>query len=81
MIGFFAITISAVISALQRFRQKDLMMHADNTQMVFYQSLVGAIVFFPFLFINTPMPTIHQSTIAIIFSLLIGIAGFYLYFQ
>lgn len=81
MIWFFAITISAVISALQRFQQKDLMIHADNIQMVFYQSLVGAIFFLPFLFINKPMPTIQQSGIAVIFSLLIGIAGFYLYFS
>ena len=80
LIGFFLIVISAIISATLRYRQKDLLRHADNTQMILYQSLVGVIIFSPFLIFNRPAPSVHQVGIAAIFGLLIGILGFYLYF-
>lgn len=81
LVWFLSITVSAMISAIQRFRQKDIMEYADNIQMILYQALVGGVLFFPFLFINKPTPTIHQSSIAIVFSVLIGVAWFFLYFK
>jgi len=80
MIGFGAITLSAMISAFQRFEQKNLMKSADNTQMILYQSLIWTLIFWPLLFITKPVPNLFQISMACVFAFLVGIVWFYLYF-
>jgi len=47
---------------------------------IFYQNVVGAIVFLPFLFFNKPFPSLSQTVIVSIYSFLIGFIGFMLFF-
>ena len=50
-------------------------------QSVFYQNLVGAVIFLPFLFINKPLPTPAQAGLTSFYVILIGIIGFSLFFS
>jgi drug/metabolite transporter (DMT)-like permease len=50
-------------------------------QSVFYQNLVGAVIFLPFLFLNKPIPTPAQAGLTSFYVILIGIIGFSLFFS
>lgn len=45
----------------------------------FYQNVVGAVLFLPFLFINRPMPTLIQTNVAVLHAVLIGLVGYLLF--
>lgn len=45
----------------------------------FYQNVVGAVLFLPFLFINRPVPTVIQANVAIAHAVLIGVVGYLLF--
>jgi drug/metabolite transporter (DMT)-like permease len=53
----------------------------SKTEAIFYQNVVGAIVFLPFLFINKPFPALWQISVASTSAFLIGLVAFLLYFS
>ncbi len=81
ILWFLAVMVSAIISAFQRFQQKEIMKYSNNIQMILYQSFVWAIIFWPILFFVKPLPNFFQINTATIYAILIWIIWFYLYFR
>ena len=52
-----------------------------NWEKILYQNLFAAIIFMPFIFINTPLPSIEQTLIGISCGLTVGLLGFLLFFS
>lgn len=80
-IGMIAMLLSAMIVAMATTIYKKESNNYSKFEIVFYQNLVGAFVFIPFIFINTPIPNIQQVSIASVYAILIGIIGFGLFFS
>ncbi len=80
-IGMIAMLLSALIVAIATTIYKKESNNYSKFEMVFYQNLVGAFVFIPFIFINIPFPNIKQISIASVYAILIGIVGFGLFFS
>lgn len=80
-IGMVAMLFSALIVAIATTIYKKESDKYSKFEMVFYQNLVGAFVFIPFIFINIPVPNIQQVSIASVYAILIGIVGFGLFFS
>ena len=51
------------------------------TEMIFFQNLLPAIIFIPFLFFNTPAPTILDWELSITHGILIGVIMFFMFFH
>jgi drug/metabolite transporter (DMT)-like permease len=79
-IGMMAMLFSAIIFAITAVIFKKELKNYTKTETIFYQNLVGAIIFFPFIFINKPIPTVAQTSIATTYGFLIGIVAFLLFF-
>lgn len=52
----------------------------SKTETIFYQNIVGAVVFLPFIFINQPLPATVQGSIATIYGFSVGVIAFLLFF-
>jgi len=70
--AMYAATVVIFKHELERF---------SKTETVFYQNVVGAFVFLPFLFINHPFPAVWQISLASFSALIIGLIAFVLYFS
>lgn len=81
MIGIIAITLSAFVQWYVTVLLKTSLRTYDKISLIFYQCLVGAIVFAPFVFFADVMPNVSQSSLAIGYAFLIGIVWFALYFS
>lgn len=79
-IGMVAMLFSAILFSITAIIFKKELVRYSKTETIFYQNLVGAIIFTPFLFLNTPAPTIPQITVASLYGFLIGIVAFVLFF-
>ncbi len=79
-LGMSAMVLSAVVYSLTVIIYKKESKNYSNLETVFWQNLVGAFVFLPFLFINKPWPTLFQVGLGSVFGIIIGIAGFGLFF-
>lgn len=79
-IGMAAMLVSAIIFSITAVIFKKELVNYGKTETIFYQNLLGAIVFLPFLFINRPLPTPIQATVASVYGFLIGIVAFILFF-
>ena len=79
-IGMVAMLFSAILFSITAIIFKRELVRYSKTETIFYQNLVGAIIFTPFLFLNTPAPTIPQVTVASLYGFLIGIVAFVLFF-
>ncbi len=79
-IGMAAMLFSAIFFAMTAviFKQK-LLVHS-RTETIFYQNLVGAVAFLPFIFINVPVPSAMQIGAASVYGFLIGILAFMMFF-
>jgi len=51
------------------------------TEMIFYQNLLPAIVFIPFLFLNVPTPTVLDWQLSISHGVIIGVIMFFMFFH
>jgi len=80
-IGMAAMTLCALINAVSMVIFKKVSKKYSKYEMIFYQNVMGAAVFFPFIFINSPLPSFSQSMVAVFYSALVGLMGFVLYFS
>jgi drug/metabolite transporter (DMT)-like permease len=80
-IGMLAMLVSAMLSAITTLLFKPQSKHFSKQQLVFFQNVAGAVIFLPFLFINRPFPTISQAALSIVYSALIGLVAFLLWFS
>ena len=80
-LGMSAMLLSAIIysSTIVIFKKESN--NYSKFETIFYQNLVGAIIFLPFIFINQPFPTVPQISVALIYAILIGLIGFGLFFS
>lgn len=81
LIGIGAITLSAFIQWYVTVLLKTSLQKYDKMSMIFYQCVVGAIVFLPFVFVNFPLPSAQQIGLASVYAFLIGVVWFVFYFS
>ena len=81
LIGIGAITLSAFMQWYVTVLLKTSLKTYDKISMIFYQCLIGAIVFLPFVFFTSPLPSFHQIQVASVYAFLIGVVWFTLYFS
>ena len=79
-IGMASMLLSAMIFAITAVIFKRELTYYSRTETIFYQNLLGAILFLPFIFINTPPPSLVQISVASLYGFLIGIVAFLLFF-
>jgi drug/metabolite transporter (DMT)-like permease len=79
-IGMAAMTLCSLVNAASMVIFKKVSAGYSKCEMIFYQNILGAAVFLPFVFVY-PAPSFSQSAVAIIYSILVGIIGFVLYFS
>ena len=79
-VGMGAMLLSAIIFAFTAIIFKRELKNYTRTETIFYQNLIGAIVFLPFIFINKPLPTITQTSVASFYGFFVGIIAFLLFF-
>lgn len=80
MVGMGAMLISAIVLAMANVSYKRAISGYSNMETIFYQNFLGAFLFFPFIFINSPVPTMTQTGVGIFYALLIGIGAFFFMF-
>ena len=80
-IGMSSMLLSAIIysSTIVIFKKESN--NYSKFELIFYQNLIGAIIFLPFIFLNQPFPTIPQISIATVYAILIGLIGVGLFFS
>ncbi len=79
-IGMAAMLFSAIFFAITAVIFKQKLKVYSRTETIFYQNLVGAVAFLPFVFINTPIPSALQMGAASFYGILIGIVAFMMFF-
>lgn len=79
-VGMGAMLLSAILFSLSMVIFKKELKNYTKTETIFYQNLVGAVVFLPFIFINRPLPTLTQTAVATTYGFLVGIVAFVLFF-
>lgn len=78
--GMLASLVAAALYATTVPLFKKQLQKSPVGETVFYQNVVGAFLFLPFLFIN-PIPSLQQSSVLSFYAVLIGAIGFYLFFS
>ncbi len=79
-LGMFVMLVSSIVFSLTTIIFKKESSNYSRTETVFYQNILGAIIFFPFIFINRPIPTITQTFLGILYGILVGTIAFILFF-
>ena len=80
-VGMTLMLVSAICLAFVIIIFKEVLKENDNIETVFYQNIVGAVVFIPFIFINFPKPTIPQIGLGAGYGILCGMVTFILFFS
>lgn len=80
-IGMSAVLLSSMVFSLTVIIFKKELKKYSKSETVFYQNLIAAIIFLPFLFIIKPFPTTTQIAVSIFYAILIGLIGFGLFFS
>ncbi len=80
-IGMSFMLVSAITYAFTIVIFKKELPHYTKTETLFYQNLIGAVVFLPFIFVNKPYPTLPQVGLGIIYPIVAGLCTFYLFFS
>ena len=81
IIGMSSMLLSALVYSLAIVLYKKTSENFSQFEIIFYQNLVGSIIFLPFLFINKPLPSLAQTSVAIFYAIVIGIVGYALFFS
>lgn len=81
IIGISAIVSSAFIQWYVTVLMKTSLRTYDKVSLIFYQCVIGAIVFLPFALFYYPIPTFTQMELASVYAFLIGVVWFVLYFS
>lgn len=79
-IGMASMLLSAMIFAITAVIFKKKLTYYSRTETIFYQNLIGAVIFMPFVFINTPPPGLVQISVVSLYGFMIGIVAFLLFF-
>lgn len=79
-VGMMAALGAAMMHAITVVIFKKESLNYSRTEIIFYQNLLGAFVFLPFLLINRPWPDLPNITIAASHAILLGIVAFNLFF-
>ncbi|MFA6376313.1 MAG: DMT family transporter [Candidatus Paceibacterota bacterium] len=80
-IGMAAMMVSALATAVFMVLFKKVTVKYSKYEMIFYQNIVGAFIFLPFLFMGLPLSNLSQLAVVITYSILIGVVGFVFYFS
>lgn len=80
-VGMTAMLFSAIIYALTVIIFKKESEKYSKYETIFYQNLIGAIIFIPFILINKPLPTLSQINLGIVYGAIIGLVGFVFFFS
>jgi drug/metabolite transporter (DMT)-like permease len=80
IIGMTAALFAAIIYALTVIIFKSRVHHFDQIEMIFYQNLLGGILFLPFFIIAFPIMTIADFTWGSTYAIVVGLFVFYLFF-
>lgn len=80
-VGMSLAVLSTAIYQLTIIISKKELERYSKTEAIFYQNVVGAFIFLPFLFINTPFPAPWQFAVASTSGFLMGLVAFLLYFS
>lgn len=80
-VGMLAMVLGAAVASFANIIYKKESKRYSNFEMIFYQNLVGAVVFFPFVFVNLESLSLMKVSVASVYALLIGIVGFGLFFS
>lgn len=80
-LGMSSMLLSAIIYSSTVVIFKKESNNYSRFETVFYQNLIGSIIFLPFIFLNQPFPTLSQISVATIYAILIGVIGFGLFFS
>ena len=80
-IGITAMLFSALIYAFTVIIFKKESGKYSKYETIFYQNVIGSIIFIPFILINKPLPTLPQTSIGIVYGALIGLVGFVFFFS
>lgn len=79
-IGMGAVLISAILFSLTAIIFKKELKQYTPTETVFYQNLVGAIIFLPFIIFSKNFPTIRELGLGTTYGFMIGIVAYILFF-
>jgi len=79
-IGMAAMLLSAALNASMVVIFKHQSPKFSPPQIVFFQNLVGAVCFLPFLITGMDQLTLHKFSVASIYAVLVGVVGFWLFF-
>lgn len=79
-VAMLAVLVSAFLSALTVVMLKKELDTYSSVQTVFYQNVIGGVVFLPFLIIHAPV-SLSDTIIGVSYGITIGIAGFALFFS
>lgn len=79
-IGMGAMLLSSIIYSITAVIYKKELKNYTKTETIFYQNIIGAIVFLPFIIINQPFPSLGQIGVATTYAFLVGIIAFGLFF-
>lgn len=80
-VGMSLAVLSTALYQLTIIISKKELERYSKTEAIFYQNVVGAFIFLPFLFINTPFPAPWQFAVASTSGFLMGLVAFLLYFS
>jgi len=80
-LGMSAMFVSALATAIFMVAFKKISASYSKYEMIFHQNALGAVVFFPFLFFNSSVPSTSQLITVVFYALLVGIIGFVLLFS
>ncbi len=75
-IGMAAMLVSAILVALMFVILKKGRETYSKAETIFFQNLVGAVIFLPFIFINRPLPSPAQISVGFSYGLVVGLVGF-----
>lgn len=79
-LGMLAGTICGALYALSMIIFKTESREHSRTKLIFYQNVIGALIFFIILFFDAQLPTIQEIGIGTLLGLYIGVLVFYLFF-
>ncbi|MCK5491095.1 MAG: EamA family transporter [Candidatus Pacebacteria bacterium] len=80
-IGMSAMLFASMMNAILIIIYKKVSNKYSKAELIFYQNIIGAFIFLPFIFFMTPLPSISQIGVATIYAILIGVVGFGLFFS
>ncbi len=80
-IGMAAMLLASVLGAMTTILYKKHFSNYSISEMIFYQNIVGAMLFLPFMFTGASFPTFFKSVVLSMYSVIIGILGYILWFS